>query len=544
MVIGKLLVQKGILDGSQLRKALSYQKKSQKNGNENAYLGRIIVELGFTSEKEVIDAINSHYGLNAKSLADNIEDQIRHKRRIFIDNLSGPRIPIWLQLSVASIFIILVTILSMGYVILNQQKAQLYRQTVKIGMVSLNYFTNNARIPLLEDNILRLNTLIKEASKVEGIRYAIILDQKDIIKAHTNHNQIGEPFVEFKNPEKKVWEEGIERFEYFSENGERILNLSSAVQFRGKQLGEVHVGVSLDFIRQLVREKSVLLIGITSVIIFFGIIIAVLLGLNFSRPVSKLVLATQEISKGNYQYRVELIRNDELGNLAMAFNQMSRDLWIKSMMQESFGKYVGNEVLEMIMENPQSAWLKGKRSEATVLLVDIRGFTNYSDNNEPETVVGKLNEYFEITSNTVLKHGGYIDKFIGDAVLAVFGVPVYHGDHVKRAVYAAIDIQNNLKKIHKRKNPLLNSAGISINTGVVVSGNIGSQIKMEYTVIGDTVNVASRLNSLAGPGEIVLTQGIFNQLSETIKEEKMPPQIIKGKKELIVIYKLISLKEK
>jgi adenylate cyclase len=228
----------------------------------------------------------------------------------------------------------------------------------------------------------------------------------------------------------------------------------------------------------------------------------------------------------------------------MAFNQMSRDLWIKSMMQESFGKYVGNEVLEMIMENPQSAWLKGKRSEATVLLVDIRGFTNYSDNNEPERVVGKLNEYFEITSNTVLKHGGYIDKFIGDAVLAVFGVPVYHGDHVKRAVYAAIDIQNNLKKIHKRKNPLLNSAGISINTGVVVSGNIGSQIKMEYTVIGDTVNVASRLNSLAGPGEIVLTQGIFDQLSDTIKVEKMPPQIIKGKKELIVIYKLISLKEK
>jgi adenylate cyclase len=183
----------------------------------------------------------------------------------------------------------------------------------------------------------------------------------------------------------------------------------------------------------------------------------------------------------------------------------------------------------MIMANPEKTWLKGHRNEATVIFCDIRGFTSFSEEKEPEEIVDGLNQYFEIATNSVMNHGGYVDKFIGDAVLAVFGVPVYHDDHMMRAVKAAIEMQQAFSGAGAAGNMLLGSIGISINSGIVVAGNIGSQVKMEYTVIGDSVNVASRLNSLAESGEIVVSKSIYENLKASLHVKPLPPQEIKGK---------------
>ena len=218
-----------------------------------------------------------------------------------------------------------------------------------------------------------------------------------------------------------------------------------------------------------------------------------MLGFHFSRPISNLVLATGEIGSGNYQHKIILARNDELGNLATAFNRMGEELWKNSLMQKSFGKYIGSEVLEMIMANPENDWLKGHRNEATIVFIDIRGFSSYSELKEPEEIVEKLNEYFEIATQAIQDHGGYVDKFIGDAVLGVFGVPVYHKDHAERGVRCCKRYAKRVSEKARNGNGLLQSVGIGINSGVVVSGNIGSQDKMEYTVIGDSVNLAAHL---------------------------------------------------
>ena len=333
-------------------------------------------------------------------------------------------------------------------------------------------------------------------------------------------------------------------FNYTLPSGKHVLNLSQPVTFKDKQLGEVHVGVSLDFIKRLVQKERSSVILITLSIILFGMVLAILLGFRFSRPISKLVLATREIAKGNYRHKVGLARNDELGNLAAAFDQMGEELWKNSLMQRSFGKYVGAEVLEMIMANPERTWLKGHRNEATIFFADIRGFTHYSDEKEPEDVVDELNEYFEIATRVIVRHGGYVDKFMGDAVLGVFGVPVYRKDHVERAVRAAIYLQNELKKANKNDNKLLGSIGIGIDSGIVVSGNIGSQVKMEYTVIGDSVNVASRLNGLAGPGEVIISNTVYEQLGDMIAVKALPIQRIKGKPEPVEIFKVLSIRER
>jgi len=454
------------------------------------------------------------------------------------------RIPIRIKLSVAIIFIIWLTILILSFSILARQKENLYLQTVKTGKVSLNYFSNNSSIPLLKDDLLVLNTLIKEASSVEGLLYAIIVDRQQVIKAHTDPNKIGTVLqVELdKRGVKK--EQNIEYFNYKLPSGKDALNLSRPITFKDKELGAVHVGISLDFIKDLIHKETMSIIFLSLFIILLGIAIAILLGIEFSRPISKLVLATKEIGRGNFQYRINMIRKDEFGELATAFNSMAKELWNKLMLQKSFGSYVSPEVLDMILTHPEDSWLKGTRSEATILFTDVRGFTAYLETRKPEEAVEHLNEYFGIATQYILEYGGYVDKFMGDAVMGVFGVPVVHADHAERAVRATLAMQKEFQHLsEKGNNPILSKIGIGIDSGVIVAGTLGSQVKMAYTVIGDIVNTASRLNDLAGSGDIIVSKVVYESTKHLISVKALPPQLIKGKSDFVEAFQVLGLIE-
>jgi len=542
MIIGDVLKRRNLITEDQLQTALNVQKDNLIRRGKVVRLGQIIADLGYAKEEEVVKAINDHYQLSVVSLSDNIKELVSNMRGTFIQRLPIPKVPIWLQLSLATILVIMLTTIVINVVIFERQKERLYEQTVKIGMVSLKYFAVDARIPLLQDDILQLNLMIKNAAYVDELLYAIIVDNKNIIRAHTDHSMIGKAFEKIDHVTDPIKKGNVTYFNYVLGGNIHVLNLSTPIIFKDKQLGEVHVGVSLDFIGQLIRKERTSVILIALAIIFFGVMTAILLGRRFSRPISKLLQATEEIGRGNYHYKVDLIRNDELGNLAKAFNQMGEELWKNSLLQKSFGKYVGSEVLDMISADPQSAWLRGHRNEATVFFADIRGFTHYSDLKEPEEVVVELNEYFEIATKAIIQFGGFVDKFIGDAILGVFGVPVYRQDHIERAVRAAIYLQHKLSKAGLDGNGLLESIGIGIDSGIIVSGNIGSQVKMEYTVIGDCVNVASRLSRLAGPGEIIISNSVREDLSNIIAVEELPPQEIKGKLGPVKIFRVLHAK--
>jgi len=541
--IGTILTKRGIITEEQLQNALKVQKDKLYTMGKAVRLGQIIVELGYALEEDLVKAVNDEYQISVNTLTDDIGGLVKKKRESFVEALPPTRIPIWLQLFAATMVIIIITILVMSIFILSQQRERLYNQTLKIGKVSLNYFSENAAIPLLEDNILRLNILIKDATHVEGLLYAIIVDRNQTIKAHTDLNKIGKTFNKFANITDVRKEGDVTYFNYFSETEEHVLNLTRLILFNKKELGEVHIGISIDFIEKLIHKAQLTIIEITFFIIIFGSGVAVFLGFHFSRPISNLVQATKEIGLGNYQHKIILARNDELGKLSTAFNRMGEELWKNSLMQKSFGKYIGAEVLEMIMANPESVWLKGHRSEATIVFVDIRGFSSYSEVKEPEEIVEKLNQYFEIATQAIHDNGGYVDKFIGDAVLGVFGVPVYQKNHALRAVRAASDMQKAFFEKHENGNDLLQSVGIGINSGVVVSGNIGSQNRMEYTVIGESVNLAAHLYRLANPGEIIISKSVYDHLKEMLEVEPLPPQYIKGKSEPVETFRLLVIRE-
>ncbi|BBO76681.1 hypothetical protein DSCW_40980 [Desulfosarcina widdelii] len=542
--MGQVLIDRGIITAEQLEIALAEQRKRLIETGQAVRLGHVIADLALASEEAVVEAINENFRLSVASLSDNIRELILRQRGPLAERLPPPAIPIWLKLCIGALLIVAVTIVSFSTIIINKQKARLFDQTVMVGTVSLNYFANNARIPLIDDDILSLNTLIKEATDTEGLRYAVVTDTRGLIRAHTDVNRIGTPLSAATPTQPPVTRGKVSYYSFVTPTGEQMLNLYRDVLFQEKILGTVHVGVSLDFIEHLVAREKGSIIYVTLVMMTIGLAIAVYLGLRFSRPITQLVAATEAIGKGDYRHRVELNRQDELGNLATAFNQMGEELLRHTLTRQSFGKYVGEEVLEMIIADPEKMWLKGHKNDATILFADIRGFTAYAESRDPERVVEMLNTYFDIATRAILDYGGYVDKFIGDGVLGVFGVPVYRNDHVERTVRAALDLMEQLRSRNNQGNPLLSSVGIGIHTGPVVSGNIGSPAKMEYTVIGDTVNLASRLSSLARPGEVLVTDAVVCALRSLIQVESAGDRTVKGKTAPVPTFRVLSIKQR
>jgi adenylate cyclase len=535
--LGRTLVRAGVITEEQRRASLELQRATGQP------LGRIVVERKFATEYDVLQAIAKYYRVSATSLNDDFAALLEPRAATWGERLATMRIPIRFKLSIAITFMIWLTILSLSVFILARQRARLYAQTMRTGTVSLNYFANDAAVPLLEDDTLRLNGLIKESASVEGLVYASIVDRAGVVKAHTDTSRIGSAATPPRGGEAGRTEGGIASMTYRGADGAHLMNLSRPVLYSGKNLGEANVGISLDFIDRQIRRESLTIIVLSLFIVLLGISIAILIGIGFSRPISRLVLATREIGKGNFRYGVERVRGDELGDLTSAFNYMSRELWKKLVMTKSFGSYVSPEILEMVMANPEGDLLGGRRMEVTVVFADILGFTSFAEATPPERVVEAINEYFEITTRHIQGQGGYVDKFIGDAVLGVFGAPLPRADHAARALRAAVAMQRELLSHGAGRNPLLARVGIGINSGVAVAGDLGSEVKRQYSVIGDCVNVASRLNALAGGGRIIISRSTREAVGELAEVTPLPPAVVKGKTEPIEVFEVTGVGE-
>jgi adenylate cyclase len=298
------------------------------------------------------------------------------------------------------------------------------------------------------------------------------------------------------------------------------------------------------YIEGSIIKAKVFILMMTLVITITGIAMSMVLSFYFSRPIQRLVGAVEEIGKGNFAYRVSLARNDELGDLGKAINRMAEDLRLKERIQTSFGRYVTPEIVERILASPDDEWMKGIRLEATIVFVDIRGFTTMAERSDPDAVVDLLNSYFTLVTDIIIQYGGYLDKFVGDAVMGVFGALMPDPDHAETAVQAALEVRHHLPKLNQMlpatDDPI--QVGVGINTGDVVAGNLGSSKRMEYTVIGDNVNVASRLTDLAGPDEILISEQTFVRVAHgsDFTFQSRGAMEVKGRKEPVKIYEVFD----
>jgi adenylate cyclase len=251
------------------------------------------------------------------------------------------------------------------------------------------------------------------------------------------------------------------------------------------------------------------------------------------------------VKSGNYATLAPLRTGDELERLGEDFNQMVLGLKERDRLRDTFGRYVTRQVADHLMKGNVN--LGGDLVPVTVLFSDIRSFTTISESMEPRALLDFLNEYFSGMVESVLRHHGVVDKFIGDAIMAVFGAPVPEPDDALNAIKAALDMRTRLAQINRafeaRGLPSIRT-GIGLHYGQVVAGNMGHVERMEYTVIGDTVNVASRLEGLTKElkTDIILSEDLFLQVSAHVEAEPLQRVHVKGRDREVMVYHLVGLK--
>ncbi len=220
----------------------------------------------------------------------------------------------------------------------------------------------------------------------------------------------------------------------------------------------------------------------------------------------------------------------------------------RQFLQETLTRYVTKQVVDLILEHPESIILDGEEREATVLFADIRSFTSLSEKMEPKEVVQMLREYFTRMVEAVFAFQGTVDKFIGDCIMAIFGAPSPQPNHAERAVRSALAMKKaltifNTFRLQQEKDPI--RIGIGINTGDMVVGNIGSEQRLEYTAIGDAVNLASRLEGITKQygSEVVISESTACQLPEDVVTRELDKVRVKGKYQPVTIYEVLGTRD-
>ncbi len=260
-------------------------------------------------------------------------------------------------------------------------------------------------------------------------------------------------------------------------------------------------------------------------------------------PIHQLGRVAMSVAEGNLNVRVNLLRADEFGPLAEKFNAMVEGLREREHLQETFGRHVGREAAKQILL--QDEGLVGSEQLISVMFVDVRNFTEHSSTHSPEEVVAVLNIFFREAVDKVESNGGMVNKFLGDGFMALFGIGSTEGNHAEQAVAAGkamlCCLDETALELEEAGWPGL-KIGIGINTGPAIVGSIGSPKRQEYTAIGDTVNVAARVESLTKTlgCELLITEATRQQLGdvagEEVKLKPLPPQPVKGKGEPLDVF--------
>lgn len=208
-----------------------------------------------------------------------------------------------------------------------------------------------------------------------------------------------------------------------------------------------------------------------------------------------------------------------------------------------FQRMVSPAVIESLPDDPDKLKLGGARREVTALFADIRGFTAFGEPLPPEQLLEVLNNYLAMAAEACLLHEGTLDKFMGDAVMAIFNAPLDQADHTLRAVRAALGMKADIEAFHETVEPRWQlSYGIGINVGEAVMGLIGTRLRLDYTAIGDTVNTAKRIQENARPGQILLSDAAYERVKDQVTVNVLEPMRVKGKAQPVQVYELVGMK--
>lgn len=311
--------------------------------------------------------------------------------------------------------------------------------------------------------------------------------------------------------------------------------------------GEVVAAVVVDISDSTVhvRLDRLLKVGYLSLglSLLLALLLAYFLARHVSKPLEVINDALNNIGKGDLDTRVTITSHDEFATVGESINQMVLGLRQRDNLKMSLARYVSNQVAEKIIETGKLPEVQGERRKITVLFCDVRNFTTLAERLAPEEVVGLLNEAFEVMIDAVFKYQGMLDKFLGDGFMAIFGAPLDDSIQEEHAVNAALAMQTALIALAdkwQKERDINFRMGIGINTGIAIVGNIGSKQRMEYTAIGDTVNLAARLESATKElgTRILVSENTYKAAADKFQFKSLGSIHVKGRNEPVMVYEV------
>jgi class 3 adenylate cyclase len=356
-------------------------------------------------------------------------------------------------------------------------------QSYVIGTLTLGERLTQNEVELIKQDTKSEITFILNnkivASTLPDIR------QLDLLRAYLlDRAPIDKEIKQTDNIQKEITLDGeryLCAFAQVSKSGDAIYVMAFSMD---KALASLHA-----------VEKVILIVGLLALVL--ALASGYFLAKGITAPVQRLVEAMEGIRGGNYELQIPLSSDDEIGRLGRSFNEMVSGLRERLLMS----KFVSSSTVEMIRQEGGKLHLGGERRNVTVFFSDIRGFTAYSEQVQPEVVIDLLNKYLSLQAGHILAHHGIIDKYVGDEVVAIFEGP----DMADNAILAAIGIQKDVAKLNLESQRSI-MVGIGINTGMAIVGNVGSEERMDHTVLGNNMNLGARLCSIAQPGQIIVSE--------------------------------------
>ncbi len=452
------------------------------------------------------------------------------------------KIGIKIKLAAILSVLLFVATSTIGFILIAHQRSSLEAQMRSMAGTLTHEFATDSKIPLMQKDNLAMSLLVQNMLKYPGIKDAYILNDNFAIEAHQDAQGAGADAA-YEDKDRILGAAGPPP--WLIKEGGGLLVFASPIIFKGTKVGYTAIAFSDEFIQERVRLAVNRVIIITIFALVGVSLLSIPLASGLLRPVFRLFKGTEEIAKGNLDYRIQESRNDEIGDLVKSFNKMASELKKKELMKGVFNRYVSRYVADEILREPEKIRLGGDRREITVLFADIRGFTSISTRMEPEFVVEVLNRYFTLISEVIFRFEGTIDKFIGDAVMSVFGSPISSAAHLEQGVKAAMAIKiavEEMNHMSRKRNLMPLDIGVGLDSGTVIVGNMGSKMRMEFTAMGYAVNMASRLTDMARSGDILVSESVYGSIRDKVKAEKMAEVTIKGFGGPVTLYNLVALR--
>jgi class 3 adenylate cyclase len=437
------------------------------------------------------------------------------------------------------ILVLSLAVLSLGVVTFTRQNSILRNELNSRATVLVQQLANVGKEGLLTKQELPVFSTISDIQKREGVVYAMVIDDEGRVFAHSDFSKKGailsEPSDEAALKANKLL------FQETALNKDSVLDASIPIMMQTKKLkiGVARIGLSEKALNEAIRGQKITYLWIALVFVIVGLLVSFGLARMITKPLDSLEEGIQVVARGDLRQLVTVSSDDEIGNLTNVFNQMILSLREKLLME----KYLSQSTVLSIKEHRDVTQLKlgGERKYVTALFSDARGFTSLSEKMSPEDVVSLMNIYLNLQTTVIHHWGGIVDKFVGDEVMAIFegkGMAL-------NAVRAAVEIQSYCRALNEARlasGEKTVSIGIGMNSGEVVMGNMGSEDHMDYTVIGDNINIAARLCGVAQPGQVLVSKVIFDEVGGEATWKELSPVMVKGKDHPISIAEAVTVK--